>query len=57
MHISVSVMELSFLELTHEAAETKLFMSLVVMRKEKPMILWVSKNFFEIGCFNHYCMF
>jgi len=58
MHISVCLMELSFLELTLEAAETKLFMSLVVVvRKEKTVILWESKNFFMFGCINHCCMF
>lgn len=35
-----------FLELMCEAATTKLFISLVVVvRKEKPMFLWVSKTF------------
>lgn len=48
----------ALLEITYEAAKTKLFMSLVVVvRKEKSMFLWVSKNFFMIRCCNHYCVF
>lgn len=57
MHISVCLMELSFLKQTYEVAKTKWFVSLVVVTKEKPMVLWVSENlllgaFIMMTCFN-----
>lgn len=56
--ISVCLMELSILELVHETAKTKLFVSLVVVvKKEKPMFLIVNKNIFMIRYFDHCCIF
>lgn len=58
MCISVCLMELSILELAHETAKTKLFVSLVVVVKnEKSMLLMVNKNFIRIRYFNQCCMF
>lgn len=51
-------MELFILELAHETAKTKLFVSLVVVvKKEKPMFLMVNKNIFIIRYFDYCCIF
>lgn len=55
--ISVCLMELSVLELAHETAKTQLFVSLVVVKKEKPMFLMINKNFFMIRYSDHCCIF
>lgn len=55
--ISVCLIELSILELAYETAKMKSFVSLVVVKKEKPVFLMINKNFFMIRYSDHRCIF